>query len=205
MDISFVFASTILLVMLMDPFGNLPIFLSLLKDTPRERFHQVVFRESLFALLAMLLALATGRSFMRLMHISTPILGIAGGLILLIMGIKMVFSGFSREDFLPSGEQILVPLAIPLICGPGVIAMLVTIHGSSPAATFLNCAAAVFFAWVIQTVILLAGKKIAALLGIKLLEALESLMGLLLSCIAVGMLIEGINRIYGLATPGIGL
>jgi len=203
LDKSFVFASTILLFMLMDPFGNLPIFLSLLRDTPRERFYRVVLRECLLALLAMLLALAVGRSFMKLMHISTPVLGIAGGLILLLMGIKMVFSGFTQEELFHPGEQLLVPLAIPLICGPGIIAMLVTIRGSSSAATFLNCAAAVFFAWIIQTLILLAGKKIAAVLGVKLLDALESLMGLLLSCVAVGMLIEGINRIYGLATPGL--
>lgn len=203
MDASFVFATTILLVMLMDPFGNLPVFLALLKGIPRERFYRIVLRESLFALLAMLTALATGRSFMKLMHISPPVLGIAGGLILLIMGIKMVFSGFQQDEVAHPGEQMLVPLAIPLICGPGLIAMLVTIRGSTPTATLLNCAWATIFAWIIQTVILLSGKKIATFLGVKLLDALESLMGLLLSCIAVGMLIDGINRIYGLTPPGL--
>ncbi len=203
MDVSFVFATTILLVMLMDPFGNLPVFLALLKGVPRERFYRIVLRESFFALLAMLIALVTGRSFMKLMHISPPVLGIAGGLILLIMGIKMVFAGLHHEEVSHPGEQVLVPLAIPLICGPGLIAMLVTIRGSTPAATLLNCAWATIFAWIIQTVILLSGKQIAAFLGVKLLDALESLMGLLLSCIAVGMLIDGINRIYGLTPPGL--
>ncbi len=203
MDASFVFATTILLVMLMDPFGNLPVFLAMLKGIPQKQFYRIVIRESLFALLAMMTALAAGRSFMKLMHISPPVLGIAGGLILLIMGIKMVFSGFSQEDVPHPGEQMLVPLAIPLICGPGIVAMLVTIRGSTPAATLLNCSIATIFAWIIQTLILLSGKKIAALLGVKLLDALESLMGLLLSCVAVGMLIEGINRIYGLMPPGL--
>ena len=91
-----------------------------------------------------------------------------------------------------------VPLAIPLICGPGIIAILVTIRGSNPSATFLNCLAALVLAWLVQTVILLCGRQIARLLGSKTLDALESLMGLLLTCIAVGLLINGINETYGI-------
>ena len=95
-------------------------------------------------------------------------------------------------------EPFIVPLAIPLICGPGIIAILVTIRGSNPSATFPNCLAALVLAWLVQTVILLCGRQIARLLGSKTLDALESLMGLLLTCIAVGLLINGINETYGI-------
>lgn len=198
MDMAFIYSTAILFVMLMDPFGNLPIFIASLRNIPPERYPKVVLRESLFALAAMGLVLYFGHSFLKLMHISHSSLGIAGGLILLLMGIKMVFSTFSEEKNAEVQEAFIVPLAIPLICGPGLIAILVTLRGSNPSASFWNCLAALFLAWVAQTLILLCGRQIARMLGHKTLDALESLMGLLLTCIAVGMMISGINEAYGI-------
>ena len=199
MDFTFIYSTAILFVMLMDPFGNLPVFMATLRNIPPERFSRVILRESCLALGAMALALALGRTFMELMHIDPGTLGIAGGLILLLMGIKMVFPAApSAEKVQSVMEPFIVPLAIPLICGPGIIAILVTIRGSNPSATFPNCLAALVLAWLVQTVILLCGRQIARLLGSKTLDALESLMGLLLTCIAVGLLINGINETYGI-------
>lgn len=195
----FIYSTAILFVMLMDPFGNLPVFVATLRSTPPERFARIIFRESVFALIAMMITLILGRTFMKLLHIQHSTLGIAGGLILLLMGIKMTFSNQEEDKKNTEAEPFIVPLAIPLICGPGIIAMLVTMRGSAPEATFLNCAAALVLAWLIQTPVLLCGKQIAKVLGHKTLNAMESLMGLLLTCIAVGMLINGINETYGLA------
>ena len=201
MDLTFIYSTAILLLMLMDPFGNLPMFIATLRNVPQERFPRVILRESCFAFLAMVFALALGRSFMGIMHIAPGTLGIAGGLILLLMGIKMVFPApQSAEKIQDIPEPFIVPLAIPLICGPGLFAILVTIRTSDSSASFTNCLAALFLAWLAQTLILLCGRRIARLLGPRMLDALESLMGLLLTCIAVGLLINGINETYGLRT-----
>ena len=202
MDLTFIYSTAILLLMMMDPFGNLPVFIATLRNVPQDRFPRVILRESCFAFLAMVFALALGRSFMGIMHIAPGTLGIAGGLILLLMGIKMVFPApaVADEKMQDLPEPFLVPLAIPLICGPGLFAILVTIRGGDPAATFPNCLTALFLAWLAQTGILLCGRRIARLLGPRVLDALESLMGLLLTCVAVGLLINGINETYGLQT-----
>lgn len=203
MNINFVLSNTILFILLMDPFGNLPLFVSILRDTSSRRFRQIVLRECLFALVLMILALFAGRRFMDILGLSPGILRLSGGLILLLMGIKMVFSTIvpdhSAAGMEANGkEPYIVPLAIPLICGPGTLALLMSFLDSSPEATVPNVLSAVILAWSGQGVILLFGKRIAQLMGNRLLDALESLMGLLLTTIAIGMLIAGIQEIYGI-------
>lgn len=199
MDFTFVYSTAFLFVLLMDPFGNLPIFIATLRNIPQRRYPKVILRESCLALGAMVIALMIGRPFLKLMHIAPGTVGIAGGLILLLMGIKMVYPNAPAAEKEQSAmEPFFVPLAIPLICGPGTIAFLVTIRDSNPTATFSNSLAALIVAWLVQTVILLCGSRIALLCGNKMLNALESLFGLLLACIAVGLIINGINDIYGI-------
>ena len=202
MNISFILSNTILFILLMDPFGNLPLFISILRDTTSGRYRRIVLRECIIALCLMILALFAGRTFMDILGLSTGILRLSGGLILLIMGIKMVFSTIAPDHSaagmeMNGKEPCIVPLAIPLICGPGTLALLMGFLHSSPEATAPNVLASVVLAWAGQGLILLFGKKIAALLGNKLLDALESLMGLLLATIAIGMLVAGIHEIYG--------
>ncbi len=197
MDFVFIYSTALLFFMLMDPFGNLPVFIATLRKIPEDRYVPVILRECVFALIAMFLALAVGRAFLGILHISHSALGLAGGLILLLMGIKMVFSSFSEEKVPAATEPFVVPIAIPFICDPGLVAILITIRNSNPSASFGNCLAALALAWVAQTLILLCGRRIAAILGHKTLDALESLLGLLLICIAVGMILAGIHEVYG--------
>ncbi len=198
MDFSFIYTTAMLFLMLMDPFGNLPVFMATLRHVPAQRKTRVLLRELVFALVAMMLALLGGKAFFGLLSIEPGALAIAGGLVLFLTGIKMVFSSLS--DTMPDAveEPFIVPLAIPLICGPGLIAILSTLRGSVPNATFLNCFAAVLLAWIAQTAIMLCGKPLARILGRKGLDALESLMGLLLTSIAVSLVVRGINQIYHL-------
>ena len=179
--------------MLMDPFGNLPVFVALLKRNSESEYRQIIFRESVFALAAMLIALFAGGMLLKLLHLSEDKLGIAGGLILFIIGLKMVFSSLSATEIAEEKEPYIVPLAIPLICGPGLIAMLVT-----QSAKVYESVMALLMAWVIQMLILLGGKTISAKLGKKPLDALESLMGLLLTVVSVSMIIDSVNQIYGI-------
>lgn len=103
------------------------------------------------------------------------------------------FSSFSETGIAEEKEPYIVPLAIPLICGPGLIAMLVT-----QSVNIYENVAALFIVWTVQMLILLGGKTISSRLGKKPLDALESLMGLLLTVVAVSMIIDSINQIYGI-------
>lgn len=201
MDINFTFiySTAMLFLMLMDPFGNLPVFMATLKNVPPKRQSKVIFRELCFALIAMLLSLIAGQAFFGLLQIQPGSLAIAGGLILFLTGIKMTFSSLAEDAQAPAEEPFIVPLAIPLICGPGLIAILSTLRDDSvPGATLPNCLAALFLAWIIQTAIMMCGRPLAKMLGSRGLNALESLMGLLLTSLAVGMIITGINKTYGI-------
>ena len=193
MNFQTVLSVTLLFLMVMDPLGNLPFFVLILKRKSAEEYRRIIFRESLFALAAMLVSLFAGGVFLKLLHLSEDKLGVAGGLILLIIGLKMVFSSFTETNVSEGKEPYIVPLASPLICGPGLIAMLIT-QSEQKAESVI----ALLVAWMIQLLILLVGKTISEKLGKKLLDALESLMGLLLSVVAVGMIIDSINQIYGI-------
>ncbi len=176
-------------VVLMDPLGNLPIFVAMLKNRTPGEYRHIIIRESAFALAGMLIAFLLGRFIMQALHMTSARLGIAGGLILLLIGIRMIFYTLKPEaEQEEEKEPYIVPLAIPLICGPGLIAMLVT--ASQPK---MQVMAALFPAWLIQMVILLFGKKVSALLGRKILDAFEALVGLLLTGIATGMIIDNLK------------
>lgn len=198
MDVTFIYSTAMILLMLTDPFGNLPVFLATLKPVPKRRQAKVLFRELCIALVAMVFALSFGHAFFGLLQIEGGALTIAGGLVLLLTGIKMIFSTLAEVKDETREEPFIVPMAIPLICGPGVIAILSTLRGSVPQATYLNCLCALLLAWGIQTSILCAGHRIARRLDRRVLNAIESLMGLLLVCLAVSMLLRGINQAYNL-------
>ncbi|MBQ6597516.1 MAG: MarC family protein [Lentisphaeria bacterium] len=194
MNFESVFSRSLLFLMMMDPFGNLPVFVVTLKRNSARKNRHINIRESVVARGAMLITLFAGGMFLKLLHLSEDKLGIAGGLILFIIGLKMVFSTFSENAVTEEKEPYIVPLAIPLICGPGLIAMLVT---QASVNSYENIAA-LLIAWTVQMLILLGGKTISSRLGKKPLDALESLMGLLLTVVAVGMIIDSINQIYGI-------
>lgn len=201
MDTAFIFAGAVQFFLLMDPFGNLPIFISLLQEKSSSEYRRIVIRESCFALIFLLAALFAGRRFLGMLGLSVGMLRLSGGLILLLMGTKMALSSMagaaSGAERQPRREPFIVPLAVPLICGPGTLAMLMTFHRADSLGGELSAAAAVLLAWLCQSLVLLSGKKTAELLGNKMLDALESLMGLLLASMAVGMLVTGIHEIYG--------
>lgn len=199
LDFTFIYSTAMLFLMLMDPFGNLPVFMATLKNVPSKRQPKIIFRELCFALIAMILSLLAGQTFFGLLQIEAGSLAIAGGLILFLTGIKMTFSSLAEDAQAPVDEPFIVPLAIPLICGPGLIAILSTLRDDSvPGATLPNCLIALFLAWIIQTAIMMCGRPLAKVLGSRGLNALESLMGLLLTSLAVGMIIGGINKTYGI-------
>lgn len=189
------FSAALVLFLVMDPAGNLPIFVALLKNEDSRNVRKIIFRESLFALVILLLFLLCGDMLLGLLQVSQNSLKIAGGIILFLIAIKMIFGspviGESHRD----GKFLLVPLAVPLIAGPSSIAMVVLMHATAP--LWLS-AGALFLAWCASTAILITGRKAAEWFGISAMNALESLMGFILAIVSIEMIISGIRIVLNL-------
>jgi len=182
-----------LLFLTMDPLGNIPIFLSVLDKVAPERRTRVVIRELFLALIILLLFLYFGSNILSAMHLSQESIQVAGGIILFLIALKMVFpvarSAQIEEEI--HGEPLLVPLAIPMVAGPSAIATLLIISNDEPS-RMLDWTIAVVIAWAASSMILLPANKLKKALGRRGLIATERLMGMLLVAISVQMLLDGI-------------
>lgn len=192
MDISFASAVVILLLVL-DPIGNVPVFVSLLGRVDPARRKRVITRECAIALAVLLLSVIFGRPLLDLLGLSDRALNLAGGVIMFLIALRMIFrtdEGLFGD--LPSGEPFIVPLAIPSIAGPAAIATVVLLVSRAPH-RFPEWLAAVTVAMVVTFVVLIFAERISRWAGERVLTAFERLMGLLLTAIAVEMLLRGIE------------
>jgi multiple antibiotic resistance protein len=192
-----VMSAALLLFLVMDPLGNIPAFLVALRDVPPRRRTRVLFREMLIALVVLLFFLFAGQYILELLGVSQPSLGIAGGTILFLIALRMVFAS-PTESLMPSspeGEPLIVPLAIPLIAGPSAMATLILLMARNPAQWPL-WTAALGAAWAASSVILISSAQLSRLLGKRGLLALERLMGMVLTAVAVEMFVNGIRRVF---------
>ena len=187
------FSVFVLLFLVMDPLGNVPLFLSALDPVRPERRARVLVRELFIALGAMMGFLFAGEHVLGLLGLRQESIAMAGGLILGIIAMKMLFPG-ARPDYGDEfdGEPLVVPLAIPLLAGPSILAtvLLLAGRGDTPM-TVLS--AGLFLAWAGSAVILLASSKLRDLLGRRGLVAMERLMGMLLVALAAQMLLDGLR------------
>ena len=186
-------SATILLVLVLDPFGNLPIVLSLLSKVPVDRRSRVILRESVFAFVILLAFMVGGTTFMRWLQLSDVSLTIAGGIILFLISLRMVFpvkEGIFGE--VPGGEPFLVPLAVPSIAGPSALATVMLMASRDPTqlGTWII---ALSFAMAVATAILLSAPWLQRVLGPQAVAALERLMGMLLTALSVEMLMRGVS------------
>ncbi|MBK8323022.1 MAG: MarC family protein [Betaproteobacteria bacterium] len=187
-------SAVILLTLVTDPFGNVPIVNAMMAGVPESRRRLVILRECGIAFGLLLVFLFAGQSFLSLMHLSQTSLSIAGGVILFMISIRMVFGKAAGSAGGKEGaEPFIVPLAIPLIAGPSALATVMLMATKDPARIGM-WAAAVSVTMAICTVILVAGASLHRLLGDAAMEALERLMGLILTAIAVEMLLGGIRE-----------
>ena len=186
-------AAATLLFLTMDPLGNIPIFLSVLEGVAPERRTRIVMRELLLALIILLLFLFFGSNILSAMHLSQQSIQVAGGIILFLIAIKMLFPvprTMQIEEEI-EGEPLLVPLAIPMVAGPSAIATLLIISNDQPD-RMLDWTIAVTIAWLGSVIILLPAAWLKKVLGKRGLIATERLMGMLLVAIAVQMFLEGV-------------
>ncbi|MEM6259164.1 MAG: MarC family protein [Planctomycetota bacterium] len=185
---------TITLLLVMDPFGNIPALIGLLETVAPQRRRRVILRECLIALGLLLLFLFAGPRLMSLLGLDQPALNIAGGVVLVLIALRMLFpskGGVMGEEAI-EGEPLIVPIATPLIAGPSAVATVVLIHSTS-SNWFTNGMIAVGGAWGITTLVLLLSPEVIKLLGKRVLIAAERLTGLLLTVIAVQMILGGIK------------
>lgn len=187
-----------LLFLIMDPFANVPIFLGLLKNVPATRRRTIIIRELLIALLILLIFMFSGKYILQLLQISESSLGVAGGVVLFLISLKMIFSG-SEDIFAntPEGEPLVVPLAVPLIAGPSAIAAVILIMANDPS-RWMDWSVALLVAWGLVGVILIFSEKFSHHISHKAFAAIERLMGILLTIIAVDMILDGIKKAFGL-------
>ena len=188
-----VWSAAVVLLFVMDPLGNIPLFLTLLKGIDERRRRRVILRELLAALVILLLFLFFGQVLLDFLHLRRESVSIAGGIVLLIIGIRMVFP--TKEGVMgptPQGEPFIVPLAIPLIAGPSALATLILMVRSDPG-QMLNWLLALLLAWGATAILLLMAPFLYRVLRERGLIAVERLMGMLLIMIAVQMFLNGIE------------
>ncbi len=193
MDTSFV-SSTILLVLITDPLGNIPFFISALKHVRPERRRVVVLRECLVAFAALLVFLLAGRPILRLLHLSEDALRISGGVVLLLIAIRMIFPERGArlgEEEGEDREPFIVPVAIPLIAGPSAMATVLLMSTPDPL-RMLSLAGSLTVTIAITAVVFVSSTRIQKVLGDQAIMAMERLMGLVLTAIAVEMLLGGV-------------
>ncbi len=186
-------AAAILLFLILDPLGNIPVFLSLLKPLPPQRRRIVLARELLIALGVLFIFLFAGQYLLQLMHLRQESISIAGGIVLFLIGIKMIFprpEGIFGD--VPEGEPFIVPMAIPLIAGPSGMAAVMLMANSDPDRT-ADWSLALFLAWAATAAILFAATWLYRLLGMRVLTAVERLMGMLLVALSVQMFLDGVK------------
>ncbi|TXK62698.1 YhgN family NAAT transporter [Alkalisalibacterium limincola] len=185
-------AAAILLFLILDPLGNIPIFLNLLKPLSPQRRRVVLARELLIALAVLFVFLFAGRWLLELMHLRQESVSIAGGIVLFLIGLKMIFprpEGIFGDS--PEGEPFIVPMAIPLIAGPSGMAAVMLFANSAPD-RMGAWSLALLLAWGATAIILFASTWLFKLLGMRVLIAMERLMGMLLVVISVQMIIDGV-------------
>jgi len=193
-----VLAAIFLLIIIMDPIGNVPVFLSILKNIPLERRKKIIIRELIIAFAILLFFMFVGRFLLQILQIEQSSLGIAGGIILFIIAIRMIFPGtkpmFTHNE---ESEPLVVPLAIPMLAGPSAIAAVILFMAQEPS-RWIEWIFVVFVASLISGIILLSSEALGSKLGNRALTAIERLMGIFLIMVSVDFVLDGIKQTFNI-------
>lgn len=192
------YSATLTLILVMDPLGNIPVFLSTLNSVNPHRRKKIILRETFIAFVILVIFLFFGKYILEGMRISQPALSIAGGIILFLIALRMIFP-HEEIDKKPQqiGEPFIVPLAIPLIAGPSTMTLVMLLANQQPNQLGLWFLA-LLIAWIISTVLLVFADNLRKILGEKGLIAMERLMGMILTTMAVQMFLTGIQEFFKL-------
>lgn len=189
-------SAVVLLFLVMGPLGNVPLFLSALRGVDPSRHRHIILRDMLIALAIMVGFLFVGQILLDVLGVSSPALTAAGGVILLIIALRLIFPTNERNRQEQVFEEpFVVPLAIPYTAGPSVLSTELLLMSQEPS-RWPVWLAAIILAWAAAAVILLTSSNLQRLLGERGLTAIERLMGMVLIILAVDMLLEGIKTFF---------
>jgi MarC family membrane protein len=187
-------SATILLILITDPLGNIPLFISCLRGVSPHRRTVVILREVAIAFAILLVFMVVGQGFLRMMSLTDQSLRIGGGIVLFLIALRMVFphpdgpfGGDTR-----GGEPLIVPLAIPALAGPSALATVMLLTSQAPGKMF-EWIGALTVTMIVCAIVLMLAERIQAWLGERAMMAFERLMGLVLVAISVEMMLGGIR------------
>lgn len=190
---TYTFASaTVLLLLICDPLGNIPIFANALRNVAPERRARVILREVLIAFALLLAFMFAGDSFLRVMGLSGLSLQIAGAVVLFLIALRMIFPNHAAFEHTHAGEPLIVPLAIPALAGPSALATVMLLVSQAPQRR-LEWIAALSVTMAVCALVLVMAERIQRLIGDRVVLALERLMGLILVAVSVEMMIRGLK------------
>jgi MarC family membrane protein len=195
MDHTFL-SAFILLLLVLDPFGSLPVFIPVMRTVPEARRRRVALREVTIAFAVLCLFMFFGEGFLRVMRLSERSLEVAGGVILLMVAIRMIFGQGGGVYGVPEGKEPFVfPLAVPLLAGPSAMATVLLLASQQPGRV-VEWIGALACAMAVSGLVLVGCARIRRWLGDSVVSALEKLMGLVLTAIAVEMILAGLKRYF---------
>lgn len=194
----------VLLLLVLDPFGTLPVFMSVMSGVAPRRRIWVALRESGIALTVLMLFMLGGEAFLRLMRLSERSLEVAGGVILLLIAIRIIFGSGQRlfeaaqaaQADAAQREPLVFPVAVPLLAGPSAMATVMLLASRQPA-QLASWVLALVAAMAVCAVVLMASQHLHRWLGESVVSAIEKLMGLILCAVAVEMILAGVKRYFG--------
>jgi MarC family membrane protein len=195
MDHTFL-SAFILLLLVLDPLGSLPIFIPVMRQVEPRRRRWVALREVGIAFAVLFAFMFLGEGFLSVMHLSERSLEVAGGVILLMVAIRMIFSHEGGVYGTPEGKEPLIfPLAVPLLAGPSAMATVLLLASRQPE-RMLSWVGALASAMAVSLLVLLLCDRIRRWVGDSVVSAVEKLMGLVLTAIAVEMILAGLKRYF---------
>ncbi len=187
-------SATILLLLITDPLGNIPIFVSSLRAVPPARRSRVILREVLIAFAILLTFMFAGQSFLRAMSLSDISLQIGGAVVLFLIALRMIFPPPVQASPVPQVEPLIVPLAIPALAGPSAMATVLLLVSQAPERR-LEWVGALCVTMVVCALVLLGAERLQRVVGDRVITAFERLMGLILVSISVEMLVRGLKAL----------
>ncbi|MCB1111831.1 MAG: antibiotic transporter [Chlamydiales bacterium] len=186
------FSITLVLFLIMDPLGNISSFLNMLKDESPTRQRLIIFREMSIALAAMVLFNFIGDYIFDFLKVSEVTVRLSSGVILFLIAVQIIYPSVnSLRENLPEVKPFIIPLAIPLIAGPSLLATIMLYAHLQPSNLLMLYA--IFLAWIAATIVMLLSKELFRILGNNGLVACEKLMGMILVLLAIQRFMDGVQ------------
>lgn len=207
MDSAFLITAFVTLFVIVDPLGLTPLFVALTPEMPARERRGVALRACAVAAAILTLFAAFGEQVLGFVGISMPAFRVAGGILLFLTALDMLFERRSkrREDRTGDEERhdpSVFPLAIPLIAGPGSIATMILLAGQRPGPEGLAMVVGVMLAVMAVVLLLfLVSGLLERLLGRTGINVVTRLLGMLLAALSVQFVLDGL-RDFGFAGGG---